>query len=211
MDLLSKRLEKNKYGGYTWVIRLDLFHIFVHETDNLSFVVECKEWKWVSYKTHFSFVSNSNIEETIVNALERSSNLLIQKGYVWTSLQKNSVQNQVLNLLRIHKGTNAKPKTIMRDKYHSLIQDLLSPNPSCKIHQESSDSITLGLVSNMGAGSTLFVLTQTFERLTVQWLLDSPFYGKHKLEWSFQECENQKEMLECINNDVTKYLKNIIP
>jgi len=98
----------------------------------------------------------------------------------------------------------------MRHKYRNLIQDLLSPNPRCKIIRESSDSITLGLVSNMGAGSTLFVLTQAFGKLNVQWLFESPFYGKHKLEWNFQEYGNQKEMLERMNNDVSKYLGNIM-
>lgn len=95
----------------------------------------------------------------------------------------------------------------MKIKYREVIQ-ILMRDPRTKIFNESSDSITLGL-SNMG-GTTLFILTQTFGNLTVQWKVDSPVFGKHKMEWDFPENSDQKNMAETIENDLGKYQRNIM-
>lgn len=96
----------------------------------------------------------------------------------------------------------------MRNKYRELIEYLLSGDSRSKIFHETTDSITLGL-SNMG-GSTLYVLTQAYGRLKVQWKVDSPLFGKHKLDWDFPEYGDQEKMVERILNDVEKYLQNVM-
>lgn len=100
--MLSRYTEKNNYGGYTDHIKINsLFNIFIHGTDNNSYVVEFKEWRWINYKTRFSFVSNDNLESTIIEAFDRVF-IFFQKhkDYIWTPQQKNSKLNQVLKLLR---------------------------------------------------------------------------------------------------------------
>jgi len=96
----------------------------------------------------------------------------------------------------------------MRNKYRDLIKFLMSGDPRSKIFQETSDSITLG-ISNAG-GTTLFVLTQTFGKVTVQWKVDGPVFGKHKMEWDFQEYGDQEKMAERIVNDTGKYQQNMM-
>lgn len=94
----------------------------------------------------------------------------------------------------------------MKNKYRELIQALMM-DPRTKIFNESPDSISLGL-SNMG-GTTLFILTQTFGFVTVQWKVDSPVFGKHKMEWDFPENQDQRKMVEKIENDLGDYQRRI--
>ena len=100
--MLSKYTQKNKFGGYTWQIKLNsLFHLYINGTDNDSFVVEFKEYRWISFKTHFSFVSNESLEATISEAFDRVFNFFQgHKNYMWTSQQRDNKLAQVLELLR---------------------------------------------------------------------------------------------------------------
>lgn len=66
----------------------------------------------------------------------------------------------------------------MKNKYRELIEYILSGVERSRILNETSDSIVLGIL-NMG-GTTLFIITQTFGKVTVQWKVDSPVFGKHK-------------------------------
>ena len=74
MNSFSRYSDKNKYGGYTWMFKFEnVFHIFIHSDSNNSFVVDLKEWGFIRYrKTHFSFVSNSGLINTIEQAYERT-------------------------------------------------------------------------------------------------------------------------------------------
>jgi hypothetical protein len=96
----------------------------------------------------------------------------------------------------------------MRKKYHELIEYLMSGDSKTQIYQETSDSITLGVSSI--SGTTLFILTQTFGRVTVQWKINSSVFGKHKMEWEFDEYLDQEKMAEKIINDCSKYQNNIM-
>ncbi len=104
--MLSKYTAKNSFGGYTWHIKLDsLFHIFINGTDNNSYVVEFKEWKWISYKVRFSFVSNNDIESAIIESFDRVFDFFQgNKDYLWTNQQKEYKLSQVLELLRRSKN-----------------------------------------------------------------------------------------------------------
>ena len=58
-------------------------------------------------------------------------------------------------------------------------------------------------------GTTIFTLIQTFGSLTVQWKVDSPVFGKHKIDWSFQENQDQKAMVEKIESDLLNYQNRV--
>jgi len=96
----------------------------------------------------------------------------------------------------------------MRNKYRQLIGFITSGDPKTKIFQETSDSISLGVSSI--SGSTLFILTQTFGKVTVQWKVESSVFGKHKMEWDFDEYLDQEKMIEKIVNDTSKYQSNLM-
>lgn len=96
----------------------------------------------------------------------------------------------------------------MRNKYQVLIKHLISGDSRSKVYQETSESITVGL-SNVG-GATLFILTQTFSKLTVQWKVNSPVFGKHKMEWDFPEYADQDQIFNKILNDIEKYQQNMM-
>ena len=96
----------------------------------------------------------------------------------------------------------------MDHKYRELIAILMSADERSKIYELTSDSITVG-VSGMG-GFTLFILTQTFGKLTVQWKMESVIFGKHKMEWTFPEYADQQKMAERIIRECGKYQENVI-
>ena len=83
--MVSRYSEKNKYGGYTWQIKIDkLFHIYLHETDNESYVVEFKEWRFINFKVRFTFVNNDSIEDAIIEAFDRVNDYFLNhKDYEW--------------------------------------------------------------------------------------------------------------------------------
>ena len=99
---ISRYSDKNSFGGYTDIIKLNsLFHIFIHSTDSGPFVVEFKEWKWLNYKTRFSFVSNENYESTVIEVFNRSYKFFKDsKNYEWSIQQKESKLSQVLELIK---------------------------------------------------------------------------------------------------------------
>lgn len=106
--MVSKYTDKNKYGGFTWQIKIDnLFHIYILGTDNSSFIIEFKEWKWISYKTHFTFVSNKDLKSTIIDTFDKVF-VFFQKhdNYIWSESQKNQkieiVLKEFVNLSDIH-------------------------------------------------------------------------------------------------------------
>jgi len=96
--MVSKYTDKNKFGGFTWQIKIDkLFHIYIHGSDNSSLIVEFKEWKWISYKTHFTFVSNEDLKNTLMDAFEKVFDFFQKHNdYLWSQLQKTQKLEIVL-------------------------------------------------------------------------------------------------------------------
>lgn len=88
----------------------------------------------------------------------------------------------------------------VKKKYSTLINTILSGDSKCRIIQETSTFIRIG-VSGI-SGSTLFDIAQTFGTVTIQYRVDSTVFGKNKLEWVFDENMNQVTMLEKINTDI---------
>jgi hypothetical protein len=103
--MFSKSIQKNKFGGYTWEFKLDsLHHIFINETDNKSFVVDFKEWRLFNYKTHFSFVTQRNLKETIIETFDKIYEYLLKNGkYSFCIEQKNNKLIEILNYIDLYK------------------------------------------------------------------------------------------------------------
>jgi hypothetical protein len=96
----------------------------------------------------------------------------------------------------------------MRHKYQILIDLLLNEDPKIKIYRITNTSVIIGLSSI--SGSTFFTINQTFRIVTIQWKIDSAVFGKHSLEWEFDEYMDQTKMFDRILNDLEKYQNNIM-
>ncbi|MET3875965.1 hypothetical protein [Chitinophaga sp. OAE865] len=84
-----------------------------------------------------------------------------------------------------------------------MLNLLLSGHTNTKIFQVTADSVLLGIHSS--GGTTLYRLLQTFGKVTIAWTVESPIYGKHRLEWDFDEFMDQNKMMEKIMSDLKQY------
>lgn len=96
----------------------------------------------------------------------------------------------------------------MENKYRILISHLINGNDRSEIVERRANSLTLKFISD-GAVNAFF-LSQTFEKITVQWKMRSHLFGEHKLEWKFPEYGDQENMAKRIINDSGKYLENVM-
>lgn len=101
INMVSKICEKNKFGGHTFVIEIDkLWKIHILETNNKTYLVEFEEIKLFKNKVHFSFLTNSNIENATIEAFDRTFDFFLANSeYIWTLDQKVKKQELVLNIL----------------------------------------------------------------------------------------------------------------
>lgn len=92
----------------------------------------------------------------------------------------------------------------MRNKYSTLVNHFLSIRPDCKIFQETRTFIRVG--SSTAGGATLFDINQTFGKVTIQWISKSALFGNDKLEWTFDEYEDQDKIFAKMNEDIENYV-----
>lgn len=87
--MLFLHKQRNSFGGFILEIEIDtLFKIFINQA-NENFVVDFKEHQWIGKKTHFSFVSNKSLEETILEAFEKVYIFFqLHPNYNWSEWQK---------------------------------------------------------------------------------------------------------------------------
>lgn len=100
--MIYKQTKKNKFGGDTWHVKLDsLFHIFISSTNSDSFLVEIKEFRWINYKTRKSYISDGDLEQTIVDSFQELQDYLNGTGqYHWSDIQKRNKLAQVLPIIQ---------------------------------------------------------------------------------------------------------------
>lgn len=97
--MFIKYTEKNKYGGFTWELSLaNLFKLQFHEANDSSIIVEFKEWKWVSNKIHFAYVSTDSLETAIKDSLDKAFNFL--KNHKDFVLTKNQIETKKHSLFK---------------------------------------------------------------------------------------------------------------
>lgn len=102
-----------------------------------------------------------------------------------------------------------KKKGGMKIVYGGLISHLLETHPKCKIFHERPTYISLG-VANAGA-VTLFELIPTFGSVLVIYNVTNNYFGKHKLQWNFDDKEDPEFMVYKIQTDIESYFQNIEP
>lgn len=96
----------------------------------------------------------------------------------------------------------------MLNKYKILIDHFMRGDSRTKIYKITSDYVSLG--SSSIGGSTMFFLLQSFGKISIEWKSESEIFGKHNLEWNFNEYEEQEEMIERIENDLVKYQQDVM-
>lgn len=96
----------------------------------------------------------------------------------------------------------------MRKKYSVLVDHFLAGNEHCRIVQENSTFIRVGAANP--AASIYFDIAQTYGTVTIQWISKSIPLGNHKLEWQFNEFEDQHQMIRKIEHDVEVYMGNVL-
>lgn len=94
----------------------------------------------------------------------------------------------------------------MRKKY-SVIVNWLLEDENARIVNETSTAIMIG---KKGYSGSIFDIVQTFDTVTIQCKLNNMVLGNHKLEWSFPEYGDQREMIKRIENDVSIYTNNVM-
>lgn len=96
----------------------------------------------------------------------------------------------------------------MRRKYKTLINHILNQDANARIIQESNTLISIGLSGI--SGSTVFLISQAYGKVHIQWKANSNVFGNHQLEWYFDEFLDQAKIIEKITNDLTVYQTNMI-
>ncbi len=114
----------------------------------------------------------------------------------------------IRHVMRVNESADAVVKQGgMRKKYQTLVDHILSGDPRATIIQETSTFLNIGSAS--AGGTTNFLINQSFKNVTIEWRVNSPVFGKHKLEWMFDEFLDQDIMIKKIVNDVQKYTANV--
>ena len=96
----------------------------------------------------------------------------------------------------------------MLNKYRKLIDIILSWHPKTSIYENGSDHLTIRTSSESGIIN--IILVQNKYNLSVQWIVESSVFGKHKLKWEFYEFDDQEKMAKRIHIDTSQYTKNAL-
>lgn len=88
----------------------------------------------------------------------------------------------------------------MRVKYAELVAWIMQEYPGARIIQEESTFLNIGALGM--AGTTVFLLTQTWGNITIQYNSTNTLMGKTKLEWEFPEDIPQEQMITKMNCDI---------
>jgi len=203
--MLQRIIEKNKYGGYTWNIKLDsLFQIFVHGTDTNNFVIEFKEWKWLSFKTHFSFVSNDDLKTAIIESFDKVYNFFYNSPkYNWTKDQKEYKLNEVIRLLESSKFYDPPKKQIkLSEKYKTIIDQFRSMPTKLSI-KENDNQLLIYFSSPDSEATTEYKLVENSNTLEIDFIQTNS-EGTFPLSWRYSIDIDQQRIMEDFNNDLNK-------
>ncbi len=96
----------------------------------------------------------------------------------------------------------------MRVKYRTLVNYALNSDYKARIIRESVNCIDIGATS--GGGQVLICITHASNVVIIEWRVENPIFGKHKLNWKFDEFMDQQKMIEKIENDLGIYQSNIM-
>ncbi|MGV6945078.1 hypothetical protein [Sphingobacterium kyonggiense] len=99
MISVEQLTQRNKFNGITYIIRIDSFlSVYILETNTNSFLIEIKEEKIFSTKTHLSRISNNSLKNTIIMAFDYLMEVIVShKNYNWSNNHKEIRLNETLN------------------------------------------------------------------------------------------------------------------
>lgn len=147
---MRKLIQKNRFGYLTWETDLgdNIFKILIHETNELKYLVEFQEYKWLTYKTQLTFVSDLEMDETIVLTFNKIHEYFQNSSaFEWTLQQKNNLIFQNIRLYRISQGNNSTEFRIINKPGEYVLQLLkvpeLMPWGKYQIHYMASTPIHL--------------------------------------------------------------------
>lgn len=131
--MISKLEKINKFGRATWHIKIDsLFHIFIIDTNVNSYLVELKEFRWIKFKTRVSYMSELDLEKTVMVAFDKMQQYLNETGnYQWSNYQKkNKLEEVLLGLNRHEQKTFEKKRNEIVSNFdiHADIIDIKKNN-----------------------------------------------------------------------------------
>jgi|LSQX01.1.fsa_nt_gb hypothetical protein len=95
----------------------------------------------------------------------------------------------------------------MKHKYSKLIDNFLEEDG---FELAGVDNSSVTIVKSNIMGPEVILLLQTFGNITVQWKMESKEFGKHKLEWTFNEFGDQDKMYNKVTEEISVYLENVI-
>lgn len=98
MLTVSKSNQPNKFNGITFHIYIDsFFSIYILETNSSSFLIEIKEEKLFTTKTHISRISNQSLRETVILSFDYLMQVFSNhKNYGWSEIHKEKRLNEAL-------------------------------------------------------------------------------------------------------------------
>jgi len=96
----------------------------------------------------------------------------------------------------------------MEIKYKTLIDNILSMDSSARIFEVTGDSMRLGRSTIGGTG--IFTLLQTFGSLSITFEHENMVFSKYKLDWRFNEHENQDIIFLKINQEINDYQDKLL-
>lgn len=191
--------KKNKFDGTTYKIEIDsLFYIYIHETNTNSFLVEFKEWKLFTPKTHLSFIINESLRLTIILSFDKVLNFFSNHPkYEWSKEQKNNLLIRILEYL----SQSENSELCMREKYSTIV-DFFIQLPTKIDIKESTDCISISYLNEKDSAKTNYTIKETGNCIDLTYNhINSNGYFFFNWNYSKNKCQNE------ILNECMRYLQ----
>jgi|GEM_PF-4603412 len=203
--MISKYSELNKFGGETWQIKIDsLFHIFINDTNDNSFLVELKEWRFFNYKVRESFISREDFEKTVSKAFDKMQEYLNRTGkYYWTDQQKQGKLNIIADFVKDYNKSYSGIKNDIRHEF-ALLLDEFESSDQAQLIQETEDYVQFYWeFPESNTKSTYAVRRIPNNKVRVEWTQNGRL-GDLKNHWEFDFKEDQNEIKNVVKRGMTE-------
>ncbi|WP_026838715.1 hypothetical protein [Gillisia sp. JM1] len=208
--MISKYSDSNKFGGETWRIKIhSLFHIFINDTKDNSYLVEIKEWRFFNYKVRESFISRKDFEKTVYFAFDKMQEYLNNtKKYYWTNQQKQGKLNIIADFVQdYNKSSSNKSKNAIRGEFKILLQEFENSDEA-QIIQETEDFAQFYWeFPESNTKSTYAVRRIRNNKVRVEWTQDGRL-GKLENEWEFDIKSDQSDIKYKVNQGMKEITQN---
>jgi|GEM_PF-2523815 len=195
-----RKNENNKFGRLTWIIEIDVhLHLLIHESNSSSFLVEFKELFIIAKKTHFSFISNSSLKETICKSFDEVYNYFTKnKKYSWPVENKKVMLQNALELII------SDEQHYLQLKYN-IIKEFFESQYSNFEYKENNDELKF-LMRDSNAQSAIVYTIKEDNKLALMNFSLFNAYGLFVKSWKYQINSTQFAIID----DYKQNLKEII-